>query len=264
LFSVILLALTLVAQAADIFRWDQVSSVASTTSNSSHLLEQLKPSQDLEWVQCYSTFQCSRLEARSINLRCHIKNLKQFVQVPLDYSDENVGTAALAVIRLPANASEEQYRGPILFNPGGPGGSGVDSLVENGPSFQAVLGSQSNRYDIVSFDPRGELSEYRLHRVSLLNEFDDPGVRYSTPIAAIFETDAERALWNAAAPFASLNTSSDAIPEAWGRAHLLGTIAAQRDASLILRYLTTDNVARDMLRLTQKFGFEKLKYYGIS
>ncbi|KAJ7921954.1 Alpha/Beta hydrolase protein [Mycena leptocephala] len=177
------------------------------------LWDQLTPSQDLEWV-------------------------------PLDYSDPNVGTAALAVIRLPANVSEAQYRGPLLFNPGGPGGSGVDSLVANGPSFQAVLGSQSNQYDIVSFDPRG--------------------VRYSTPIASFFETDAERALWNAAAPFASLNASSDAIPQAWGRAHLLGAIAAQRDASQILKYLTTDNVARDMLQITQKFGFEKLQYYGIS
>ncbi|KAJ7269217.1 Alpha/Beta hydrolase protein [Mycena rebaudengoi] len=209
LFSAILLSHTRAARAADTFLWDQ-----------------LTPSQDLDWVQCYSTFQCTRLE------------------VPLDYSDPNVGTAALAIIRLPANVSEAQYRGPLLFNPGGPGGSGVDSLVANGPSFQAVLGSQSNQYDIVSFDPRG--------------------VRYSTPIAAFFETDAERALWNAAAPFASLNASSDAIPQAWGRAHLLGAIAAQRDASQILKYLTTDNVARDMLQITQKFGFEKLQYYGIS
>ncbi|KAJ7289728.1 hypothetical protein C8J57DRAFT_1046680 [Mycena rebaudengoi] len=234
LFSAILLSHTLAARAADTFLWDQVSSQVDTSSNSLHLLEQLMPSQDLEWVQCYSTFQCTRLEAL----------FKQFVQVPLDYSDPNVGTAAIAVIRLPANVSETQYRGPLLFNPGGPGGSGVDSLVANGPSFQAVLGSQSNQYDIVSFDPRG--------------------VRYSTPIAAFFETDAERALWNAAAPFASLNASSDAIPQAWGRAHLLGAIAAQRDASQILKYLTTDNVARDMLQITQKFGFEKLQYYGIS
>ncbi|KAJ7265165.1 hypothetical protein C8J57DRAFT_1718426 [Mycena rebaudengoi] len=229
LFSAILLSHTLAARAADTFLWDQ-----------------LTPSQDLEWVQCYSTFQCTRLE------------------VPLDYSDPNVGTAALAIIRLPANVSEAQYRGPLLFNPGGPGGSGVDSLVANGPSFQAVLGSQSNQYDIVSFDPRGELSEYPFHLMPLLSGCADSGVRYSTPIAAFFETDAERALWNAAAPFASLNASSDAIPQAWGRAHLLGAIAAQRDASQILKYLTTDNVARDMLQITQKFGFEKLQYYGIS
>ncbi|KAJ7909251.1 Alpha/Beta hydrolase protein, partial [Mycena leptocephala] len=185
------------------------------------------PSQDLEWVQCYSIFQCTRLEARS---------------VPLDYSDPSVGNAALAVIRLAANSSPADYRGPILFNPGGPGGSGVDTLVASGPSFEVILGSK--QYDLVSFDPRG--------------------VSYSTPIASFFETDAERALWNIASVPESLNASSDAIPHAWGRARLLGQLAAQRDMSGILKYMTTDNVARDMLRITQKFGFEKLKYYGIS
>ncbi|KAJ7838606.1 Alpha/Beta hydrolase protein [Mycena olivaceomarginata] len=181
----------LVAQAADNFLWNQ-----------------LTPSQDLQWVPCYSIFQCTRLE------------------VPFDYSDPNVGTAALAVIRLPANVSGTDYQGPILFNPGGPGGSGVDSLVENAANFQVVFGSELTKYDIVSFDPRG--------------------VRYSTPQASFFQTQVERDLWNA------------------GSAHLLGAIAAQRDTSQILKYLTTDNVARDMLLMTQKFGFEKLKYYGTS
>ncbi|KAF8188141.1 Alpha/Beta hydrolase protein [Mycena galopus ATCC 62051] len=197
------------AQGADTFLWNQ-----------------LTPSQDFQWVQCYSIFQCTRLE------------------VPFDYSNPNVGTAALAVIRLPANVSEDQYRGPILFNPGGPGGSGVESLVANGQSFQVVLGSQANQYDFVSFDPRG--------------------VSYSTPIASVFETDVERALWNSGSLPTSLNASSNAIPNAWGRAHLFGTLAAQRDASQILKYLTTDNVARDMLYITQKFGFDKLQYYGVS
>ncbi|KAJ7083877.1 Alpha/Beta hydrolase protein [Mycena epipterygia] len=205
LLSVLLRSPAVRGQATQPFRWDQ-----------------LKPSQTLDWVECYSTFQCTRLE------------------VPLDYSDANVGTAAIAVIRLPANVSKAEYRGPILFNPGGPGGSGVDSLVSFGASLQFVFG---NVYDIVSFDPRG--------------------VSYSTPIASFFETDAERALWNAATPPA-LNASSDAIPQTWARAHLLGQLAAERDSSGILKYMTTDNVARDMLRITQKFGFEKLQYYGIS
>lgn len=90
------------------------------------------------------------------------------------------------------------------------------------------------------------------------------GVSYSTPRATFFETDVERALWNAASLPTSLNSSSNAIPNAWGRSHVVGRLAAQRDASQILKYLTTDNVARDMLLITQKFGFEKLKYYGVS
>ncbi|KAJ6459651.1 hypothetical protein C8R45DRAFT_1030624 [Mycena sanguinolenta] len=209
LLFIVLLSSALFVQSAETFLWSQ-----------------LTPSEDLQWVQCYSTFQCARLE------------------VPLDYANENVGTAAIAIIRLPATVSGDQYRGPILFNPGGPGGSGVDTLVSVGASFQVILGNESSMYDIVSFDPRG--------------------VRYSTPIASFFETDVERALWNAASLPTSLNASSDAIPNAWGRAHLLGAIAAQRDTSQILKYLTTDNVARDMLHITQKFGFDKLQYYGVS
>ncbi|KAF8152845.1 hypothetical protein K438DRAFT_1987711 [Mycena galopus ATCC 62051] len=48
------------------------------------LWNQLTPSQDFEWV-------------------------------PFDYSNPNVGTVALAVIRLPANVLEDQYCGPILL-----------------------------------------------------------------------------------------------------------------------------------------------------
>ncbi|KAJ7160638.1 TAP-like protein-domain-containing protein [Mycena crocata] len=164
------------------------------------------------------------------------------LEVPLDYSNSSVGTAALAVIRLPANVSKEEYRGPLLGNPGGPGNSGINEMVQLGPSFQAIFGKQ---YDIVSFDPRG--------------------VSYSTPTASFFESDAERALWNAGGlPILSLNASSTAIQENWARAQLLGQLAAQRDTTGILKFMTTDNVARDMLRITEKFGFEKLLYYGVS
>ncbi|KAF7340396.1 hypothetical protein MVEN_01959100 [Mycena venus] len=67
-----------------------------------------------------------------------------------------------------------------------------------------------------------------------------------------------------AATFTSLNQSSDAITHAWDLAHLRGALAAQRDASQILKYLTTDNVASNMLLIAQKFGFEKWQYFGIS
>ncbi|KAJ7194989.1 TAP-like protein-domain-containing protein [Mycena pura] len=205
LLSGLLFPIVVIGQASDTFPWNQ-----------------LTPSTDLHWVDCNSIFQCARLE------------------VPLDYSDPGAGSAALAVIRLPANVSQEDYRGPLLWNPGGPATSGVDSLVGIAQSFQVILGKQ---YDYVSFDLRGLGS--------------------STPGASFFASDAERAVWNAAAP-PTLNASSDAIQQHWGRAQLLGQLAAQRDKSGILKYMTTDNVARDMLLITQKFGFEQLQYYGIS
>lgn len=75
------------------------------------------------------------------------------LQVPLDYASAATGTAAIAVTRYPSNSSKSDYRGPVLLNPGGPGGSGVDYVVEAGPSISTILGSD---FDIVGFDPRGE------------------------------------------------------------------------------------------------------------
>ncbi|KAJ7278004.1 hypothetical protein C8J57DRAFT_1579788 [Mycena rebaudengoi] len=93
----------------------------------------LTPSERLEWKPCYSGFQCSRL------------------QVPLDYSAPHKGVATIAVAKYPSTSPKSQYRGPVLFNPGGPGASGVELIVETGAAFATVLGAQ---FDIVGFDPR--------------------------------------------------------------------------------------------------------------
>ncbi len=45
-----------------------------------------------------------------------------------------------------------RYRGPILINPGGPGGSGVDTIIRAGDLLAEIL---SDEFDIVGFDPRG-------------------------------------------------------------------------------------------------------------
>jgi pimeloyl-ACP methyl ester carboxylesterase len=73
----------------------------------------------------------------------------------LNYSDPDGGHYNLALIRKRAVVPPESgfYRGPVLFNPGGPGGSGVDMIKgPRGDQFSAILGPQ---FDILSFDPRG-------------------------------------------------------------------------------------------------------------
>jgi pimeloyl-ACP methyl ester carboxylesterase len=69
----------------------------------------------------------------------------------LDYSADK-GNASIAVVRYPSTAPKSQYLGPILFNPGGPGGSGVTTIVGLGAEFAEIFG---NQFDIVGFDPRG-------------------------------------------------------------------------------------------------------------
>ncbi|KAJ7795162.1 Alpha/Beta hydrolase protein [Mycena olivaceomarginata] len=184
---------------------------------------QLTPSEKLIWTPCYSGFECSRLI------------------VPLDYALAATGTAAIAVTRYPSS-SKSDYRGPVLLNPGGPGGSGVNYVVEAGPSISTILGSN---FDIVGFDPRG--------------------VSYSTPTVSFFKTDAERALWMPAyvnPPYPSPNASSGVLAETRAKGQILGTLAQNRNDHY--EYMTTDNTARDMLRITEAFGWEKVQYWGIS
>ncbi|KAJ6473852.1 hypothetical protein C8R45DRAFT_782251, partial [Mycena sanguinolenta] len=73
-------------------------------------------------------------------------------QVPLDYSGPQPGSASIAIVRWPSTSPKSEYLGPILFNPGGPGGSGVDAIVQSGAAFASIFGPE---FDIVGFDPRG-------------------------------------------------------------------------------------------------------------
>jgi pimeloyl-ACP methyl ester carboxylesterase len=72
----------------------------------------------------------------------------------LNYSDPQGTEAIIALIRKPSTLAESspEYRGPLLFNPGGPGGSGVEFIHEYGDVMSSIIGPQ---FDIVSFDPRG-------------------------------------------------------------------------------------------------------------
>lgn len=72
------------------------------------------------------------------------------LSVPLDYTNSGNGkTIDLQLIKVKAN--KEPFRGSVLTNPGGPGGSGVDWIAVEGPSFRNDLGGY---HDVIGFDPR--------------------------------------------------------------------------------------------------------------
>jgi hypothetical protein len=61
--------------------------------------------------------------------------------------------------------------------------------------------------------------------------------------------------------YPSLNASSNAVSDTWAYGQLLGKLALESDKDHhYLQHMSTDNIARDMLRITQAFGFEKLQY----
>lgn len=94
--------------------------------------EDVPSSSELKWVPCYNEFQCANLE------------------VPLDYENPSLGTTVVAWIRQKAANSTGI---DVLFNPGGPGGSGINFILSGGG--QQMIKATGAKYDIVSFDPRG-------------------------------------------------------------------------------------------------------------
>ncbi|MFC3351997.1 alpha/beta hydrolase [Streptomyces echinoruber] len=72
------------------------------------------------------------------------------VKVPLDYRDPRGKQITLALSRVPHTARTSQ--GPLLVNPGGPGGSG---LTLAGFVASSLPKSVAAQYDVIGFDPRG-------------------------------------------------------------------------------------------------------------
>ncbi|MFI7343448.1 alpha/beta hydrolase [Streptomyces sp. NPDC050085] len=73
------------------------------------------------------------------------------MKAPLDYRHPGRDTIRVALIRKRATGPEEKRLGSLVLNFGGPGVSGVMEL----PEFADGYASLGERYDLVSFDPRG-------------------------------------------------------------------------------------------------------------
>ncbi|TDC97860.1 alpha/beta hydrolase [Actinomadura sp. 7K507] len=73
------------------------------------------------------------------------------MKAPLDYRRPRRATIDVALIRKGATGPERERIGSLLLNFGGPGRSGVVGL----PEFADDYTSLGERYDLVSFDPRG-------------------------------------------------------------------------------------------------------------
>ncbi|KAJ4363844.1 hypothetical protein N0V95_000913 [Ascochyta clinopodiicola] len=71
------------------------------------------------------------------------------LEVPLDYSNQSVGTVNLAIIKRPGGSEDAQE---VLLNSGGPGGSSVAMVVSDYEAVQDKIGTQ---YSLIGIDPRG-------------------------------------------------------------------------------------------------------------
>jgi pimeloyl-ACP methyl ester carboxylesterase len=156
--------------------------------------------------------------------------------VPLDYREPNSEVILIAMIRLPA-ADPAHKIGSIFFNPGGPGGSGVDFIRGAGPFL--YTDEVRARFDLVSFDPRGIARSTQLRCFDSADEWEPYFTPFSFPI-----TPEEDAIWRAA--------------------DLYLVDACARRGNSIINHMSTANAARDLDMLRRAVGDEKLTYVGYS
>jgi pimeloyl-ACP methyl ester carboxylesterase len=171
----------------------------------------------IAWRSCDDGFQCAD------------------VPVPLDYDRPSDGTITVALLRLPS-ADPAKRQGSLFVDPGGPGGSGVDSIRSTGQAYpQAVR----DAYDLIGFDPRG--------------------VGASTPLRC-FTNEADALA--AQHPHKFPETAADVTE--WERVDRLFADACAAHGGPILTHMSTANVARDLDLLRRSVGDARLNYLGFS
>jgi len=197
------------------------SSRPSTTSapDTEGVAEDLLPfySQELTWTECGVGFDCTDVTA------------------PLDWEDPGKGEITLSVVR---HRAEGTPVGSLLTNPGGPGASGVD-LILNSLDY-AVGADLIENFDVIGFDPRG------VGASTAVTCYDAPQMDeylYSIPAAARGTAEWEAELLDSHKAFAE---------------------ACDANSGGILPYITTVNAARDMDLIRAVLGDKQLNYLGYS
>ncbi len=155
--------------------------------------------------------------------------------VPLDYDSPRGTAITLALVKVPAQNQSTRI-GSLFINPGGPCCSFNGYLKAAGAGFLEAL---NQRFDLVSFDPRGT-GESEPSIDCQANQ-ETEGI-YSLPYAQPLNLDK------------------------WA---LLGKVSkytkqCHRLNGEILRHVSTANVARDLDLLRQAVGDPKLSYLGFS
>ncbi|KAM3075462.1 hypothetical protein ACMFMG_007609 [Clarireedia jacksonii] len=170
---------------------------------------------------------------------------------PLNASEDNP-KVHLALIMLPGVRTDAEAfsKSPLLLNPGGPGGSGVDFVFRAGRSIQKIVGEDQ---DIVSFDPRGIGST--MPRVDCFSyPYAASGSMNGESEDDYARGDYHRILYMAQISGIGLpNSSTTALRSLDAHAKLMGRLCAEKDSlsgkDSIFRHAQTPSVARDMLSI---------------
>lgn len=156
-------------------------------------------------------------------------------------SSQEQPTVAIALTKLPAGVAPKDplYGGPVLLNPGGPGGSGVDLVLSSGRKIQRQINPNhdgthrpgSRFYDILGFDPRG--------------------VNNTTPTTSCFSNTSSFRRWKTQLQaFGIPGSSNISFMQTWAANSALSeTCSRHYKSSSLGQHINTVPVARDMLEI---------------
>lgn len=161
-----------------------------------------------------------------------------YVTVPVNYAKPNGKTIRIAVDRIGNTGTPAERQGSLIYNPGGPGGSGM-RFPRRVTTNSALWTSTAKAYDFVGFDPRG--------------------VGHSAPISC---ADPQEFV---AAPKADPVPDSEADKLAQRKlAKEYAEGCKERTGAAMLSQMTTANTARDLDVIRAALGEKKLNYLGVS
>ncbi|MFI9647267.1 alpha/beta hydrolase [Streptomyces sp. NPDC052040] len=156
------------------------------------------------------------------------------MQAPLNWNNPGGASIGIALIRVKASGPPSKRIGSLVFNFGGPGGSGVSTL----PAFAQDYETLRTRYDLVSFDPRG------VGRSAPVTCEDDQ------QLDAYFQQD--------------MTPENAAEQQAFLKNTRQFNQACRANSGRLLPYVRTTDAARDMDLMRRVLGDSKLYYFGIS
>jgi len=157
------------------------------------------------------------------------------LQVPLDPADPSGEQIDLALARKRSTGSAEDRIGSLVFNPGGPGGSGIEFLAN---ASAVVPDELADRFDLVSFDPRG--------------------VGDSSSVKCLDDATKDEQLVGDLSP----DTEEELQRAIEDQRELLE--GCRTNAPELLEHMSTADVAADLDRIRAAVGDEQLSYVGFS
>ncbi|MEV6405435.1 alpha/beta hydrolase [Streptomyces bobili] len=160
-----------------------------------------------------------------------------YVTVPLDYAKPHGKQIKIAVDRIGNTGTKEERQGALVYNPGGPGGSGL-RFPRRVTTKAPVWANIAKAYDFVGFDPRG--------------------VGHSAPISCVDPQEFVKA------PKADPVPDTEADKRAQrklAREYAEGCYERSGD---MLPYMTTPNTVRDLDVIRAALGEKKLNFLGVS